>query len=273
MINQTYDANNIFIPVPHKIMDIITETEIDKTYRLNLNVAGLPSYGQFYEVSLPKIGEAPISVSDFEKDWIDLTIRKIGTLTNCIHSLKIGDVLYLRGPYGNFFPVDSFAGKHLVIAAGGCGLAPVRSVINYFYRNLEKLAKFELLMGFKTINDLLFKYDIDRWEKKFKSIITLDHGCDLWADRPVGLITDYVGQVDFSDKENICVIIVGPPVMIKFTADKFVAAGIKKENIIVSMERRMSCGVGKCGHCKIDSTYICCDGPVFTYERAERFID
>ncbi|MBF0297387.1 MAG: anaerobic sulfite reductase subunit AsrB [Oligoflexia bacterium] len=266
---------NIYIPSPHIIIDIIKETEIESTYKFKIDKSTFkhPSYGQFYEVSLPMIGEAPISVSNFEDDYVDLTIRKVGTLTNAIHCLKKGDVVYLRGPYGNSFPVDLLTDRHLVIAAGGCGLSPVRSVINYFYKNIEKLSKFEVLMGFKTINDLLFKYDIEKWEQKFKSLITLDQSCELWQGKPVGLITDYVGQVDFSDKDNMSVIIVGPPIMIKFTAEKFIASGIKKENIIVSLERNMSCGVGKCGHCKIDSTYICCDGPIFTYDQAERLID
>ncbi len=262
---------NIYLPKPCPILEITLETSVEKTFKFKVDRP--PSFGQFYEVSLPLVGEAPISVSDFGLDWIELTIRRVGSLTEEIHKLNIGDNVFLRGPYGNTFPVDSFKGKHLVAVAGGCGLSPIRSVINYFYQHLDSLAHFEVLMGFKTPTDIMFKRDIEKWEKKFRSIITVDQGCDIWQGKNVGLVTDYVKHIDFSHKENMVVVIVGPPIMIKFTAERFVSMGIPKKDIIVSLERRMSCGLGKCGHCKIDSTYICCDGPVFTYDQAEKMID
>lgn len=254
-----------------EIIDIIQETELEYTFRVETDIK--PDFGQFLEVSVPKFGEAPISVSDFGAGWLDLTIRRVGKLTDKIHELQVGDKLYLRGPYGNGFPIDKYKDKHLVIAAGGTGLAPVRSVINYFYQHPEEIDQFEVLMGFKDPDSILFARDIEKWRDKFDILITVDEVCDCEWKECVGLITRYIPEIKLSDISNMEVIVVGPPAMMKYTVEEFTKLGLPEEKIWVSQERKMHCGLGKCGHCKIEDSYVCIDGPVYNYAEVEQLKD
>ncbi|MBM7624721.1 anaerobic sulfite reductase subunit AsrB [Sporohalobacter salinus] len=245
-----------------EIIDIKQETDVEYTFRLAANMD--LNCGQFLEVSIPGFGEAPISVSDFGTDWLELTIRRVGDLTDKIHELGIGDKLYLRGPYGNGFSLEEFKHRNLIIAAGGTGLAPVRSVINYFYDHPTEVNDFELLMGFKDPDSLLFERDIDRWKEKLEVLITVDQTCGVWGEC-VGLITEHIPKVNLSDVENTEVIVVGPPLMMKHTIKEFKKLNVPDDKIWVSYERKMHCGLGKCGHCKIEDNYVCVDGPVYNY--------
>lgn len=263
---------NPYMPRKYTIIDIKHQTDIDYTFRVACDLK--PKNGQFVEVSIPKIGEAPISISDFGDGYIDMTIRRVGKVTNYLHALKPGDAMYLRGPYGNGFSLEQYKNKHLIISAGGTGLAPVKSIINYFYRNPREIQKLDLLIGFKSPKDILFREEIEEWMKnrKFHVTLTVDKGDENWTGN-VGLITQFVPQIDIPDGDNLEVIIVGPPLMMKFTGLEFLQRKIKEEQIWVSFERKMSCGIGKCGHCKIDETYVCLEGPVFQYTKAKQLID
>lgn len=262
--------NNPYVPQKAKLIEVIPQTNIDITYKVEWNAN--PESGQFVQVSIPKVGEAPISISDFGKGYIEMTIRKVGKVTNEIYTLQPGDFLFLRGPYGKGFPINTFKGKHLIIAAGGTGLAPVKSVINYFYKNPDEIKKLSILMGFKSPADILFHDEIKLWSKKFDTILTVDKGGENWRGNE-GLITNYVPNIEIEDINQVEVVIVGPPIMMKFTSLEFLKRGIPKEKIWVSFERKMSCGIGKCGHCKIDETYVCLEGPVFNYTKAETLLD
>ncbi|TDX48422.1 anaerobic sulfite reductase subunit AsrB [Orenia marismortui] len=264
--------NNPYIPKAVEIIDITAQSEVDYTYRLAVDLD--VDNGQFVEVSIPKIGECPISVSDFGDDYIDLTIRHVGKVTNQIAHLTVGDKLGIRGPYGNGFPMEEYQGKDLVISAGGTGLAPVKSIINYFYRNPKAVNSLTLLLGFKNPANILFSDEIAKWKAAdhINVILTVDEGDQAW-DGNVGLITGFVDQVDFSNLDNMEVIIVGPPIMMKFTSLEFMKYDIQEKQIWVSFERKMSCGIGKCGHCKMDDTYICLEGPVFNYTKAKELVD
>lgn len=262
--------HNPYMMEPVEIIDIIQETDIEYTFRLASDIE--PNFGQFLEVSIPGYGEAPISVSDFGDGWLDLTIRRVGRLTDRIHELKVGDKLFVRGPYGNGFPVDKYKDKHLVIAAGGTGLAPVRSIINYLESNPEQVKKLDLLMGFKNPESMLFERDIKKWEQKFNLILTVDQADANW-DHNEGLITEYVNDIELDNKENLEIVVVGPPVMMKFTTQEFIKHDIPEDKLWVSYERKMHCGIGKCGHCKIEDTYICLEGPVFNYTEAKNLQD
>lgn len=254
--------NNPYRAEAAEIIDIIQETEVEYTFRLAVDLE--LNFGQFLEVSIPAFGEAPISVSDFGTDWVDLTIRRVGKLTDKIHELNIGDQLYVRGPYGNGFPIDQFKAKNLIIAAGGTGLAPVRSMINYFYDNLDELANFEVLMGFKEPDSLLFERDVEKWKEEFEVLVTVDKTCGIWGEC-VGLITEHIPDIHIPDIDNTEVVVVGPPPMMKHTIKEFKKLEIPDEKIWVSYERKMHCGLGKCGHCKIEDNYVCVDGPVYNY--------
>lgn len=262
---------NPYIPVGAEILEIIKHTEIEWTFRTKCNSKGvLP--GQFYEISIPKHGESPISVSGTGKDYIDFTIRKVGKVTDEIFSYKVGDKFFLRGPYGNGFDISLYEDREIAVVAGGSGLAPVRGIMDYYYDNFEKCKSFKLIVGFKSPKDILFKDDLKRWSEKLDVIVTVD-GAEEGYEGHIGLVTKYIPSLEIKNIENVSAIVVGPPMMMKFTVGEFLKRDFDEKNIWVSYERKMCCGVGKCGHCKMDDTYICIDGPVFNYFEAKKLID
>lgn len=262
--------NNCYLPVKSEIISIVKETTIDYTFRVKYDIP--VSGGQFLQVSLPGAGEAPMSVSDFDNGYVDLTIRNVGKLTSEIFRLTEGNSLYLRGPYGNGFNLSKFNSKKLIIVAGGTGLVPVKNVINTYYKNIDELKSFDMILGFKTPDDILFKSEIENWKSKINLILTVDKTRNAWNGK-VGLVTKYIRDLNIIPDNEYSVIVVGPPVMIKFATLELIKNGIKENQIFVSYERNMSCGVGKCGHCKIGSRYVCLDGPVFNYTEAKTLVD
>lgn len=261
---------NNYIPFSSDILDVIKHTDIEFTFRMSYK--GNVKPGQFFEVSIPKFGEAPISVSGIGKNYIDLTIRKVGRVTNEVFEHYISDTFMLRGPYGNGFDVDIYKGKELVVIAGGTGLSPVRGVIDYFANHKDDVAGMTLIVGFKSPEDILFKEDLERWQKTIDVVLTVDSTDDTKNYR-TGFVTEYIPELKFNNKDNANVIVVGPPVMMNFSVKCILNIGIKEEQIWVSHERKMCCGLGKCGHCRINDTYICLDGPVFNYTVGKTLID
>lgn len=263
-------SKNEYIPFLSEIKEVIKHTDIEYTFRMEFSGEVKP--GQFFEVSLPKFGETPISVSGIGENTVDLTIRRVGKVTNEIFNNYIGDKLYLRGPYGNGFNVNEYKEKDLIIVAGGTGLSPVKGVVDYFSNNIEEINSFTLISGFKSPKDILFKSEIKDWNDKINLIITVDNADESY-DGKVGLVTKYIPELDIKDLNDVAVIVVGPPMMMKFTVAEFLKLGIEENNIWISQERKMCCGIGKCGHCKIDDTYICLDGPVFNYSKGKSLLD
>ena len=262
--------NNDYIPFPSKILEVIEHTDIEYTFRMEFKGDVKP--GQFFEVSIPRYGEAPISVSGIGENFVDLTIRRVGKVTNEIFKNYVGDKLFMRGPYGNGFDVDNYKNKELIVVAGGTGLSPVRGVVSYFANNSSETNGLTLITGFKSPKDMLFKDDLKAWADKMNLIVTVDSAEEGYTGH-TGLVTKFIPELEINDKENVQVIVVGPPMMMKFTVMEFLKLGIKEENIWISQERKMCCGLGKCGHCKIDDTYICLDGPVFNYTKGKLLID
>lgn len=262
--------NNDYIPFPSKILEVIEHTDIEYTFRMEFKGDVKP--GQFFEVSIPRYGEAPISVSGIGENFVDLTIRRVGKVTNEIFKNYVGDKLFMRGPYGNGFDVDNYKNKELIVVAGGTGLSPVRGVVSYFANNSSETNGLTLITGFKSPKDMLFKDDLKAWADKMNLIVTVDSAEEGYTGH-TGLVTKFIPELEIKDKENVQVIVVGPPMMMKFTVMEFLKLGIKEENIWISQERKMCCGLGKCGHCKIDDTYICLDGPVFNYTKGKLLID
>ncbi|MCM1990584.1 anaerobic sulfite reductase subunit AsrB [Oceanirhabdus seepicola] len=261
---------NAYMPFKSEILEIIQHTDIEYTFRMAYKGDVKP--GQFFEVSIPKYGECPISVSGIGEEYLDFTIRRVGKVTDELHKFKVGDGFWLRGPYGNGFDVNLYKDKEVIIAAGGSGLAPVKGIIDIIYGSPEEYKDFNLLVGFKSPQDILFKKEIKAWQEKMNITLTVD-GAEEGYEGNVGLITKYVDGVKVEDKSNTAVIIVGPPMMMKFTVMAFLDSGIPEENIWVSYERKMHCGIGKCGHCKMDDTYICLEGPVFNFTKAKQLFD
>lgn len=257
-------------PVACEILEIKKETQHEWTFKVATDIK--PEHGQFLQLSIPKIGEAPISVSAYGDGWIDFTIRAVGKVTDEIFAKHPGDVLFLRGAYGKGWPVEQFKGKHMVVITGGTGLAPVRSMLNMFAGTPDFVKSVTLISGFKNEEGIVFRNELDSWKDKFTTYYTLDNDkIDGWN---TGFVTDFVSKVPFADfGDDYAVVIVGPPPMMKFTGIAASKCGVPDEKIWVSFERKMSCAVGKCGHCRIDEVYVCLDGPVFNYTQAKYLVD
>jgi anaerobic sulfite reductase subunit B len=182
------------------------------------------------------------------------------------------DSLFLRGPYGNGFYVDDYKYKELFVIAGGTGVSPVRGVVDYFASNADQTHGLTLVAGFKMPGDILFRDDFARWQKTANIILTTDNnGGD--ANYKQGLVTEYVPALDVKDMGTAQGIVVGPPAMMRFTVKALLEKGFAEKNIWVSHERKMCCGLGKCGHCRINDTYVCISGPVFNYTQAKLLVD
>lgn len=263
-------TDNIYESKKVPILAITRETAIDRTFTLAWDKPC--DFGQFMQISLPGFGEAPISISDANGTTLTMTIRKVGRLTNEIFNKSVGDFLYVRGPYGKGFNVNDFYGKDLIVIAGGTGLAPVRGFIRHFAMNPSKVLSATIIAGFKSPADILFKKDLADWDTDLSLIATVDKGDGTWIGH-TGLVTEYIPKIATIKSSNARAVVVGPPMMMKFSTLSLIENGMSPAQIVVSFERNMSCGAGKCGHCKIDSTYVCVDGPVFSYEKALHLID
>jgi len=261
---------NVYRPFLSEIKEVIKHTEIEYTFRMQFTGNVRP--GQFFEVSIPKYGEAPISVSGIGADTVDLTIRRIGKVTNEIFENYVGDSLFMRGPYGNGFDIENYKGKELIVIAGGTGLSPVKGVVDYFAEHTDETESMTLIAGFKSPKDILFRDDFLKWNERIHVIQTVDTASEDYSGS-VGMVTKYIPELPIANIENAVFITVGPPVMIRFVVAEILKRGVSEHNIWVSNERKMCCGIGKCGHCKIGDTYICLDGPVFNYVDSKALID
>jgi anaerobic sulfite reductase subunit B len=263
-------AQNQYIPFSAAVKEIIKHTALEYTFRMSYRGAVRP--GQFFEVSIPHYGEAPISVSGIGEGTVDLTIRRVGRVTEEVFAYDKHDSLFLRGPYGNGFNVDDYKHKELFVVAGGTGVSPIRGVVDYFASHTDETQGLTLVAGFKTPHDLLFRADFARWQKTATIILTTDNnGGD--AAYKQGLVTEYVPKIEVKDLNTAQAIVVGPPAMMRFTIKALLERGFIEQNIWISHERKMCCGLGKCGHCRINHTYVCIDGPVFNYTKGKLLID
>lgn len=262
---------NLYIPKSARILKILKHTDREWTFTVYANSDNVKP-GQFYEISMPKYGESPISVSGIKENALDFTIRAVGKVTDEIFKLEVGDNLLIRGPYGNGFDVNEYKNKEIIVVSGGSGLAPVRGIIEYFYNNIEECKSLTLICGFRSPNDVLFKEDLKKWHEKVNVIFTVDQGKKSYEGN-IGLVTKYIPDLKINNLDDVAGVVVGPPMMMKFSIMELQKRGIKDENLWVSYERKMSCGLGKCGHCKMDSTYICVDGPVFNFTFGKTLYD
>jgi anaerobic sulfite reductase subunit B len=261
---------NEYLPFASEIKEVIKHTATEYTFRMAYS--GTVKPGQFFEVSLPKYGEAPISISGSGPDYVDLTIRRVGRVTREVFENYVGDKLFLRGPYGNGFDLEQYKGKDILVIAGGTGVSPVRGVIDYFARHPQERKSLTAIVGFKTPDDILFREDIKVWQQTAKVILTVDCAPDDTACQ-IGLVTKYIPELKFAQVEKAVAIVVGPPAMMRFSVQGLLKLGLPEDHIWISQERKMCCGLGKCGHCKIGKTYVCLDGPVFNYREGKSLLD
>ena len=271
---------NPYIPSKAVIKKIRKETADTNTYTLAFldkekrdRFSFTP--GQFVMVSVLGIGEAAISLSSspLNRECFDITIHKVGDVTNAISSMKKKDSLWIRGPYGNGWPMEEAREKNLFIIAGGVGLPPLRGVIANIEKKREEYGQLEILYGARTPKDLIFQYEYDGW-KKIKGArleITVDEAQEKW-DGNIGLVTSLFPKM-VTHPSNAVVFTCGPEIMMLYVTKCLETMGFKEEQIYVSMERRMKCGVGKCGHCQIGSRYVCKDGPIFNFTELKKIPD
>jgi NAD(P)H-flavin reductase len=250
-----------------EIVKIIDETPDVKTFHVR-NENGVPfdvKPGQLAMVSLLPVGEGMFSVSwQEEKEHLQFAIRRVGLMTDELHSVGVGHKIGVRGPYGNGFPVEACQGKDMLFIAGGIGLAPLRSFIKYCLKHRADYGKIQVLYGARSYADLCFKDELfELWpkEKDTEVFTTLDRPEEGW-DGHVGLIPSYLEELKPAPEGKVAVIC-GPPIMIKFALKSLEKMGYNDEQVITTLEMRMKCGIGKCGRCNIGSEYICLDGPVF----------
>jgi NAD(P)H-flavin reductase len=258
-----------YLPRWAEVARIEDLTQSEKLFEIHLeNEASLGHMpGQFVELSLMGIGEAPISVSSAPRDngSFELAIRKVGNLTGGVHNLKTGDKVGIRGPFGTHFPVEETRGKDILFVAGGIGLVPLRSFIQYVLERRDDYGEVSILFGARNPSERLFLDEIAQWGARddIQYLDTVDRSGPDWKGN-VGVITTLFPKIDVDPSRTYC-IVVGPPVMYRFVILEAKVKGIPDNHIFLSLERRMKCGLGKCGHCQINNVYCCQDGPVFRY--------
>jgi sulfhydrogenase subunit gamma (sulfur reductase) len=261
---------NLYLPTPARIANKTRLTQLETVFTLelpdNLTLGHRP--GQFVEVSIFGVGEAPISISSSpsrSNNRFELCVRKVGDVTAAFHGLSFGDTVWIRGPFGRGFPVEKFRGKDVLFAPGGLGLAPLRSLINQVVDERALFGRVIILYGARNPAELLFKDELQEWGARsdIELSLTVDRGDETWTGN-VGVITTLFKQISVNPRNTVAVTC-GPPVMYRFVLMELLGKGITEGNIYLSLERRMKCGIGKCGHCQINNVYACQSGPVFPY--------
>jgi len=262
---------NPYRPRKALIKSLKKQTADVKTYTLSLADGNSLDFkpGQFVMLTLYGIGEAPFSISSgsSEKKSFDLTIRSVGDVTYALDRTKVGDAVWIRGPYGAGWPMDEAKGKNLLVIGGGIGLAPLRPIIVDVADRRREYGSFVVLYGARTPSDLLFIDEYGKWMKIENTALRLTVDAvpegEAW-DHRVGVVTILFDEMP-AKPEGWLVMTCGPEIMMKFVVKGLLALGFREDQIYVSLERRMKCGVGKCGHCQVGSKYVCLNGPVFPY--------
>jgi len=262
------------LPQPYRVQHV--RHEIPDTFTLELEpVAGgeIPPFatGQFNMLYVFGVGEIPISISGdpARRKPLVHTTRAVGTVSRAMRELKPDDVIGVRGPFGSHWPIERAEGKDIVIAAGGIGLAPLRSVMYHVISQREKYNKAVLLYGARTPADILYRRELQHWRTPFDLdvYVPVERAAGSWRGS-VGVVTQLIPRAPF-DPQNTVAMVCGPEIMMRFTAAGLEKRGVATENIFVSMERNMKCAIGLCGHCQYGPHFICKDGPVFQYSQIQ----
>lgn len=255
-----------------RIIAAIPLTQVEKIFQIQIldpevraSFSCLP--GQFVMLELPGCGEVAISISgsSSNREFIELCIRNVGSVTGMIHRLEAGAVVGIRGPFGTHFPMREMNGYDVLLIAGGLGIAPLRSSIYWVNEHRPDYSDVTIIYGAPDPSQLLFDYQYEEWRKVYNlNILTIVEQPDASWSGPVGLPTQLIGKIPI-DPENTFAIVCGPPVMFKFVCEHLSNLGLPRQRMFVSLERRMHCGMGKCCRCNVGSTFTCLDGPVFDY--------
>ncbi|MBI5124609.1 MAG: FAD/NAD(P)-binding protein [Planctomycetes bacterium] len=267
-------TETLYIPTLAEIVKAQQLTELEKFFEIRLlEPRPFPfEPGQFILLSVLGVGEAPVTLasSPLKKDGVEVCVRRVGSLTNALHRLQEGATIGLRGPFGKGFPVEALKGKDLLFIAGGIGIIPLRSLIHYVLERRKDFGQLSILYGAKTPKEFLFTDELTAWGQRgdVRLMLTVDKPDETWEGN-AGVITRLIPPLELRPKETYAVI-VGPPVMYKFVLMELYQKALPESQILMSLERRMRCGVGKCGHCQINNVYVCQEGPVFSYQFLKR---
>jgi len=257
--------NNVYLPEPVKVLENRRETS--ENFRLILDIPFKNDPGQFVQISLLGIGEAPISIASWGRDYLMLHIREVGTVTRALGQVKPGDTVFIRGPYGNTYPMKEAEGRNLVVVGGGCGVASVKGVFDYLEKNRSKYKDVAAFVGYRNSNEVLFTDFIDEWRQSMQVYVSLDtlkEGTCHSASE--GFVSDSIKAAALPQGDSVA-IICGPPIMMKVSAKALLEKGLRPDQIYVSEERLMYCATGTCCHCMIGSKFTCKDGPVFRWDQ------
>jgi len=263
-----------YLPIPAKIEDVTTETSNIKTFRIKPESPMSFKAGQFVELTVPGFGEAPFtpSSSPAVSDHMDVTIMEAGRITGMLHKMKAGDEIGVRGPLGQPYPLEKYQGREVLVVGGGVGLAPLRALLFALAEEKEKYKKIILRYGARSPSDLVYRDALTgNWEGSMAAdlMVTVDKGDESWTGHE-GVVTTILEAGKLScEAGNGVAVVCGPPIMMKFATLKLLDLGYPDESIYLSMEKNMSCGIGKCGHCRIGKYYACKDGPVFSYDQVK----
>ena len=269
-------AENPYRPWPARITSITDLTATEKLFEFRLIDERIRSAfhqdpGQFVELSIFGVGEAPISISSApsKQGFIELCVRRAGRFTEVLHTMQCGDVVGIRGPFGRGFPFEEMKGHDILLVAGGLGIAPLKSLINYIHDERHAFGKVTIIYGSKNPREVMFRHQFEMWKHRndFDLHLTVDNYEEGW-DGEVGLVTKPFENIEV-DSENTYGVLCGPPVMYRFVVEEMRKKGIPYDRIYMSFERHMKCGMGKCGHCQVGHQYVCIDGPVFNYWEAK----
>ena len=258
---------NPYFPVQGQIEEVIEETPTNKTFVIRPETAISFRAGQFMQLTVPGVGEAPFTPSSSPgvTEKMEITILKTGTVTDALHAMKAGDMVGLRGPFGKGYPTEKFEKKEILLVGGGVGLAPLRALILAMFEDIDKYKRLSIKYGAKMPEELLYRTSYDEWSRKPKTdlTVTIDVPAPGWTGK-VGLVTTLLDDVDV-DRADSYVVSCGPAIMLRFVTYKLLEIGFRPEQIYLSMNRKMSCGVGKCGRCEVGPYYLCKDGPDMNY--------
>ena len=269
-------AANPYRPWPARITSITELTATEKLFEFRLvdeciRNAFHHEPGQFVELSIFGVGEAPISISSSpsKSGFIELCVRRAGRFTEALHKMQCGDIVGIRGPFGRGFPFEKMRGHDILLVAGGLGIAPLRSLINNIHDERSDFGKVTIIYGSKTPQEVMFRNQFEMWRHRrdFDLYLTVDHADETW-DGEEGLVTKPFERLEINP-DNTYGAVCGPPVMYRFVVQEMRKKGISYDHIYMSFERHMKCGMGKCGHCQVGHQYVCIDGPVFNYWEAK----
>lgn len=261
---------NEYLPYRMRIVRKVDLTENVRFFQVR-SEDGMFDYipGQFIMLSIPGAGEAPFSIASTptRPGMLELGIRRVGTLTKKLFSLKENDYIFVRGPYGNGFPMNNIEDHNIIFVAGGLGTVPLRSVLLYALDNRDKYGDIYFLYGARSPNEILFKSDMEEFIARddIKCYLTVDSDPSGQWPYELGVVTKLFKYVKDIDPKKTYAVVCGPPIMYKFVIQELLKFPIPKHQILMTLERRMKCGIGKCGHCVVGHRYTCIDGPVFDY--------